>query len=319
VWNWLKQYVAYFKAMDEIEWSGLPALVDAEQRMRHATYYLDDHRRNLPQIGDTDAKVLVESDLPRETKMKRDPVMYDEQAGYAIYKDAEHYVVFGIQNQAHPIWMPYHCHDDVLSVYYSIKGEIILGDQGRYSYLKGTPIRDYFLSNAAHNTIVPTRLLGKRGGIELAHEVSWQREGDRDVFTAVLAGGAVTRVVNLRHGESRIRVVDTIVGDEDYTVLWNMGPDVMGLASKPTSSDHGSITHSWDLTTRSGRTLELAVRVHNDGGTRVRIAEGETHPQLGWYSSVRLTATPSKVIVIDLQVAGRAEVETRLAPTEIER
>lgn len=330
VWNWLQQFTTYLGSLKEMEWSGFQALAEAEKKMREATYYLYDHKRNMPQIGDTDATKLLESEIPSEGEGTRSPVMYDEQAGYAIFKDhLDRYLVFCIQNQAHPIWMPYHYHDDVLAVYYAYGGEIILGDQGRHSYWKGTPIRHYFLSNAAHNTIVPTRLLGKDAvrlgtrkvamaatiaSIRQAHEVSWQRDSDGEVFRGSLMGDKVTRVVELPNGAPRIRVLDTITDNEEYTILWHLGPDVSEVSELPSTPDGVSRTYAWDLTTRSKRKLEMRVTIRSNGTEKVGIVEGQRDPHLGWYSPARSVELPAKVIRIDLHVGNSASVETTVAP-----
>jgi hypothetical protein len=310
--DWLGQFVAYLGALDEMRWSGYPALVDAERRMGEAAYYLYDHGRNIPQIGDTDAQKLRKREIPREANERRDPVLYDDQAGYAVYKDTgKRYVVFRIQNEAHPIGMPFHCHDDVLAVYYSFGGEIIFSDPGRYSYDEGAP-RQYYLSSTAHNTIVPRELLWKKQYVKLAEEVSWQRELDRDVFSASLAGGRITRAVEVPRRASWIRVTDAMEGSGEYAILWHLGPDVVEVYEIPARNDALSATYAWQLITRSRRKFELRVGIHTDAlePHGVQIVQGQTEPYFGWYSPAQYVQAPARVIRIDLDVAGSARVTT---------
>jgi hypothetical protein len=310
VWNWLRQFTTYLGSLNGIEWSGYPALVDAERRMRDAMYYFYDHERNVPQIGDTDARTFEKKELPSDMTGRRDDVMYDEQAGYAIYKDRlGRYLVFCIQNQAYEISMPYHYHDDVLAVYYSHGGEIILGDPGRHSYGRGTPIRKHLISNAAHNTVVSTLSLGRRGEVERAQKVSWEREEDRDLFLGKLADGRITREVEIPRRSTWVGVTDTIVGRGRYTILWHMGPDVVDVLPSPSPSDTLSATYAWRLTTRSRRKLELKVAIYSDASEPPQI---QLVP--GWYSPAQHVQLPATVMRIDLVVREWAHVTTTVRP-----
>jgi hypothetical protein len=310
--DWLEQFVAYLGALDEIGWSGYPALVDAERRMGEAAYYLYDHDGNIPQIGDTDAQRLTKRELPREAGPQPDPVMYDDQAGYVIYKDRLRYVVFRIQNQSQPLLLPFHCHDDVLSVYYSFGGEIILGDPGRYSYDAETPERRYYQSSTAHNTIVPRELLGKKQDVRRADDVSWQRESEYDVFTASCDEGRFSRAVSVSRHRSSMGVTDWMKGQGEYTILWHLGPDVVRVFEIPARHATPSTSYAWRLITRSGRKLDMSVTVDSEPPVhpRVRIVEGETEPYLGWYSPGQYVHAPAKVIRIDVDVSGSARVTT---------
>ena len=320
VWNWLDHFARYLSGLEQQRWSGLPILVDAAHRMRESMYYLYDHGRNMPQIGDTDSTVLADDQIPAEQReQQQTAVRYDEQAGFAVLKDpvespSKRYVVFCIQSAGYPIRMPYHYHSDVLSVYFSYDGEIILGDGGRYSYTGGS-WRNYYLSNAAHNTIMPTRRLGDKSVTARATSVLWQNDNDIDVFTASHYGGNITRVVELPRDRPVVRVIDTIVGSGDVTILWNMGYDVADVSSLPNdwTPDSLSRTYRLELATAQGRRVDVAVRIDAEPpqhANEVSIVGAQKNPYLGWLSPSQHVARPAKVIRTDIAVQDQATVST---------
>lgn len=325
VWNWLRHYGEYLDALDAIEWPDLHVLVDAEKRMRSAMYYLYDHGRNIPQIGDTDARTVDEKHLMERTNPNGQHVLYDERAGLAIYKDQlERYAVFCIQNKAHGTVMPYHYHDDVLALYYAHDGEVILGDGGRYSYGKDG-FRDYYKSAAAHNTIIPTPLgfatallRASLREFRRAEEVAWRQENDRDSFSASLDGGLITRVVEFPRNRPRLEVFDMVMADGKHTILWHLGPDVVEVSRLPVDDapKGDARTHTWQLTTRSRRKFNLKVAIQSETPHEMDIIEGASDPYLGWYSPGQKVSVPAKVLKIVIDVKDWAGVGTTVSPED---
>ena len=230
--------------------------------------------------------------------------------------------VFCIQNKAHRIVMPYHYHDDVLGVYYAYNGEIILSDQGRYSYGKGR-FRDYFKSSAAHNTIIRTPeglatavLRASAHKIKRAEEVSWRHENDRDSFSASLDGGGITRLVEFPRRHPRIEVFDMVMDEGKHTILWHLGPDVTEVLQLPATSvsEHSARTYTWELTTRSRRKFEMNITIQGETSHDIKVIMGGRNPHLGWYSPSQKVLVPVKLIKIMLDVKDWAGVGTTVTP-----
>ncbi len=70
-----------------------------------------------------------------------------EQGKYGIYKDDKIYLFINNQDQF------FHSHSDGLSVELCVNGKDILTDSGTYNYNLDKPLRSYFRSTRAHNTV----------------------------------------------------------------------------------------------------------------------------------------------------------------------
>jgi hypothetical protein len=326
VWDWITQYVRYFRALKGFEWSGLENLEAAESKMNRASYYLFDHDGNVPQVGDTDMRRL-DKELLRSLRRPNMPeVFVDKRAGYAIYKDTEtqrgRYIVFSVPNAENPNDMPYHNHDDVLSVYYSHRGEIILGDQGRFSYGKNVN-RVYFKSAAAHNTVLPAWRLAVRRRVEsVASDVWVFEEKDFDVFTASLEHEQVTRTVRVSKDGMEVEVFDKIFDNGPYVVLWHMGADVDSVrridavgAQRVTPDSRTEF--SFELTTSRQRRFLLTISTDTGppaSENAIDVVSGLNTPMLGWYSPTHEQKVPIPVIKLNLDVRVEANVATTIKP-----
>lgn len=322
VWNWLQQDAAYLKSLEAAgRWHGLAELVDTERRMGRAAYYLYDHAGNMAQIGDTDAKIVGGADViaQDESRQTRNPVLFDEEAGLAVYKDPDlRYVVFGIQNTAHAPAVPYHCHDDVAAVYYAHDGEVILGDAGKYAYVE-SPLKQYYNSSAAHNAITRKQNLGafSHRTLRLAGDVSWTHEPGGESFSAKLDADSLTRRVNIPRERSDIEVVDLLAGTGPFVMLWNLGNDVTAVvaANRQLHADDGSTVYSWTLTTARDRVFDMRVSIHTRIRHAVAVVKGQQEPFLGWYSPAQHVSLPATVIQISLDVElGSATIITIVSP-----
>jgi hypothetical protein len=219
--------------------------------------------------------------------------------------------------------MALHSHDDLLSVYFSHAGEIILGDAGRYSYAPG-PQRDYFLSQRAHNTIVvsasltePPRLLGTR----LARSVEDRSTaGARRWFASLMtAGSECRRTVLVTDRANVVSVVDSIfprsegAAPEELAWVWNVGHDVTETKA---SRSEGRGLGEWTLATRRGQHVRLAVVVTESGAPTscdVDLIRGQQNPLMGWCSPRWGMMCPTTAIVIragrDRLLVVRTDIE----------
>lgn len=328
VLNWITRYVEYFRALEGFEWSGFAKLEAAQRKMSAAVYYMFDHGGNVPQVGDTGAK-RYNKRRPRSSRRSNMPeAIVDKRAGYAIYKDAEarcgRYVVFTIPNVEHPNKMPYHNHNDLLSVYYSHRGEIIFGDQGVFSYRNDENLR-YFKSAVAHNTVMPVSQFVKSRGSEVgrkATEVLVHEDDGIHLFTASFNKDKVTRVVRIPKNDVTVEVVDVILDEQPYVILWHMGCDVESIHRIETADTNrvnsdGLVEYGFELTTLRRRNFLLTILTNSgppESEEFVEVVSGLESPMLGWYSPGYNQKVPISVVVIRIDVHEFANITTVIKP-----
>ncbi|UCH84018.1 MAG: heparinase II/III family protein [Candidatus Latescibacterota bacterium] len=319
--RWLSDFADYLVSLPDLDWPDLELLLDRERRMHKMTYFLCDRRGRLPQIGDTDS-IKVDAVYWRRPPLSNNTAVFDKDAGYAIYKDPlraknRRYVVFRIIQDKPEL--PFHTHDDCLAVYYSWDGEVILSDQGRFSYTRSAT-QKYYKSMAAHNTVMPAKLLTFHGSRFYAREAWWKADRARCFFGASADQPSITRAVEIPAREPELRVFDTILGEEPYSLLWYIGSDVVSIdeqhhwVNESDSTDRWH-TYSWKLTTVRKRCFLLTVELscgQNDDDQMVHIIKGWEKPMLGWYSSGYNKSVPANLIRVDLNVNGFANVRTKI-------
>ena len=314
--EWLAQYVAYFESLAPYKPPIVASLASDESKMRSAAYFLYDHELELPQIGDTDAGVIVDEAFRSDGAGNE--VFFDVQAGYAIFKEDEEsvgkrYVVFSNQNDEFPPPLPYHIHNDALAVYFNAGGEVILGDQGRHSYSRNR-IRVYVMSVAAHNTIFPlSEIVPTKPGINRVNKTWVEESSKKVVFGATMASGNIERVVEIPAGGAGIRVKDKISASDTQVMLWNIGPDVATIDEGESKSSGDKRTYRWTLTTNKGQIFELRIEVKGQSfsaAKEVRTVKGHPDPYLGWYSAGFEQWEPSTVIVLEFKPIQQMQVMT---------
>jgi hypothetical protein len=307
--------------------------------MHSAAWYMTDHDGTIAQLGDSDS-VRVESRYPRlapATNRGRKTVLFDREAGYAIYKGNQsrgdrRYVVFANQNRRPELI--YHFHDDVLSVYYAYDGEVILGDGGKYEY-SATADRRFFVSPAAHNTVFPLQYLTARrvkNALFLADRTSAEtgRTGVSFFARVVHSSGNVNRTVFVpRHGGG-LEIEDRIVwppglnerhraaraGQQPlFSVqVWNLGPDVEYVTPVETGD---STRYEWVVTSRRGREFRMRISVRGgtaERGCAVELVRGSRTPVVGWYSPAMFVKRPAYAIVTTLRTDSEQTVLTKVEP-----
>ena len=164
--KWLLDNTAYLQSLRGKTDLNLARMEAIGRKMLVASYFLQDHQGRKPVIGDTN-EGEVEKRFRVQSTLDEDGVLFDRTAGYAIYKGNQiagdrRYVVFNIQNKVPDL--PYHFHNDALALYFNYDGEVILGDQGKYSYTWSED-RKYFVSLSAHNVVVPQVFLEPEAGM----------------------------------------------------------------------------------------------------------------------------------------------------------
>jgi hypothetical protein len=318
--EWLSQYVEYLASLPALTWNEFDELATIEKTMRGASWYLFDHRTNVPQIGDTDSRRLGEEALQRWPPAQT-ATLFDNESGYAIYKDlpssqSERYIVYCIQNMEFDTALPHHWHNDMLSVYYSDGGEIILGDSGRHSYSR-TKTRSFLMSLAAHNTVfLASMIVPKAPGIFLADRVWNEDAKGRAVFGAALRDDAVMRQVVVDDGGPSLRVEDEITLDESVLSLWHIGADVVRVnaVESPKNPSARKRRYTWILVTKSGDTFDLTLDIEGESlsppGSEVTLVEGQRNPFMGWYSPSYNVFKPAPVIKITIHPKDRIRIVT---------
>ncbi len=192
--TWLRDYTVYLKSIPNLNWDKLHKLEKFSQAMLEASYFLQDHHGYIPLIGDSDEQKVADRFVIKKTR-DTDGLFFDKESGFAIFKDHKRsrtmrYIIFSIQNRVPQL--PHHFHDDALAVYFNYDGEVLLSDQGKYSYTRSDD-RKYFVSCGAHNVVVPPSFLKpelslnlKRGafGIMLVNSPWFRSTSDRVVMGA---------------------------------------------------------------------------------------------------------------------------------------
>lgn len=319
--QWLSGFVPYLEGLD-LEWPLMRELANRERRMHEAAYYLCDHKMYLPQIGDTDVtRLATPPALSNETDVPEG--IFDKEAGYGIFKDnneSSHrrYVVFCVQNEEYQPGMRYHFHNDMMAVYYSYDGEVILSDQGRYSY-SNSPTRNYIKSNIAHNTLLPERFLTRPShAVYLAQKAWWQHLEDQVIFGAGLRGDLAKRLVTIPDDEPVVEVMDAIRDTVPYVVLWHIGPDVQSIGLRRQAISLGHARYEWELVTHRAARFDLTVEMQDADSTwshGVEIVRGQKNPLLGWYSPDYNVLWPVPTLLVTVDPKGDVEIVTRLRKT----
>lgn len=311
--NWLTEYVEYFNALTPFAAPTVQRLAEHQRKMAYAARYLYAHDYELPQIGDTDAEHFADERWRAEVD---EPVFFDREGGYAIYKGTgkdRRYVAFCIQNVDYEPVLPFHFHNDVLAVYLNVDGEVILGDQGRFSYER-TIERSYLMSVAAHNGIFPKSIIVPREpGIYLAKDVFEERDKNGVRFGAVMRDDVVRRTVRIPAGGGILVVEDEITDNENYYLLWYLGSDVVDIKETTRKRKVERRTYAWLLTTGSGREFELRIQIEGRNlyeTNEVTIIKGQERPRLGWYSSGYKRFESSSVIKVEFQAIDAIRIVT---------
>jgi hypothetical protein len=322
--DWLYQYTHYLKSLPNFSWSGLEDIKKTLNAMVDASYFMQDHKGNIPNIGDTDEEVVLDRFRLVNTT-DADGVYFDSEAGFAVYKDnieskMQRYIILNIQNQMHGF--PYHYHDDAMALYYSYGGEVILGDQGRYDY-SNTIERNYLNSQAAHNKVISTGSLYGRTGYthaaksrsyRLVTESNWLDEGDTISFSAKFTRfePRVTRKILIPKNAPHVKVVDYISGKFPVSLLWNIGPDVKSVSQRECTADENGIRYEWILKTKKKKQYLMSISASGqsaDDEVSMQIFEGSQDPMLGWYSPSYAKIEPSKTILLQFNPANPMVVE----------
>jgi hypothetical protein len=337
--DWLETFAEYLYRLPFLDETKVGRLFDYSSRMQETAWYLVDHRGLIAQIGDSDS-VLVGDRYPRldpATGETKKAVLYDEEAGYAVYKGNRdrgdnRYVLFAIQNRRPKLIS--HYHDDVLSVYFSCDGETILGDSGKYEY-SSTPERWYFFSPSAHSTVFPLEFVYKRrykNALFVADQTGCEETGGGVAFFArvVHTSGNVSRTVLIPKRGGAIEIDDKIVWPPGRTPgqrqkaegseplfsaqVWNIGPDVAKVEPVDTGEP---LRHEWLLTSFSAKQFRLRLEVSGDNaeaGHEVEQYVGSEDPIMGWYSPAMFVKRPSVSILLKLKPERELKVKTSVTP-----
>ncbi len=319
VLKWLEEIREYVHDLPGAPHDFVSEVDSVASGMRAAGYFLCDHAGRLAQIGDTDSMVVA-ADSAAAAPSDTASHFWDRIAGYAVFKGVgrdRRYVVMRIPLPG--VRWREHLHSDALGLWYSDDGEVILGDGGRYTYALG-PERDYFVSAAAHNTVLPRFAAQERVPSHFYRPVSSARNesnGHRARWWGVIAevNQRIAREVTIADGS--IVVVDSIQARDkrtenaQATVLWNFGGDVDRVALAA-SNDAG--TWSADVVTRRGRHVRVTLKARDSSGTqpRVRVIHGEESPLLAWYAPRWGARRPVWGIEVVIDTRPTAVLETRL-------
>ena len=134
--RWLDEIVEYAGDVPTVPRETMDVLGTTAASMLVAAYFLQDHGGNIPQISDSDS-TTADWFGPRYRRTNAPggaTMLYDWEAGYAIFKDrgwapVRRYVV--LRQSPARATMTYHRHDDALAVLVALDGESVLADVGQ--------------------------------------------------------------------------------------------------------------------------------------------------------------------------------------------
>jgi len=273
----------------------LPSLL---ARMHDKVWHLSDLRGDLPPIGDTEIvsaetvlrpirRALGEIASSRRARAlrrcpgsRRSPVLYDEEAGFAIFKETAprrggRYAVFRIQDRV-PLS---HVHNDALALFFQDRDVDVFCDSGKYSYNHDDPVRRYLTSRFAHNSAEPRNL--EIGDYVVACDRKRLATDLGPAFTAstwIASQRFAHRrtVVFPEKGPERMRVRDEMEGPQGYLLKWHLGAALClqpVAASARRGAQFTSMEHG------------IAIEIRADHDVVCRLGRARAGEPLGWRSA----------------------------------
>lgn len=192
---------------------------------------------------------------------------------------------------------PGHAHDDILAIQIAAGGHDVLVDAGTHTYLRGNPLRGYFVGARAHNTIIVDADHSARLG---SGPVPWCAG---PAVLRAAAGDDTLSWVSVRHGGyagggrdvcversvlavfgAFVLIVDRVTGTGTHTIetLWHLAADLDARI------DAGAVTAQ-----REG----FAVRIATTGiePASLTLHRGDDPVQPGWYAERYGALAPAPV------------------------
>lgn len=274
-------------------------------RMYNTGWYLTDLNGNYPPIGDSEvmpvsplkksaeANLLQIDSLPSLKWSQSTKILFDQESGYAIYKDTssspvDKYAVFNIQKTS-PIA---HRHNDAISLYFQLDGVDIFTDSGKYSYAVNDPLRSYMTSRYAHNTAEPINIRE----YVLTTSAAQIMEEDKLGFVASIDNAKINfkhqrKVLFPAGSEKMLQVFDSIESKSGFALKWHLGSDF--IVDKITVEQEELAFVFED--SRKG----IWIRIDSQHPVKAEIVSGLKEPHyLGWQSKKWGEVFPAKVLHI---------------------
>lgn len=244
------------------------------------------------------------------------PVIFPN-SGYVVLSAHRLHVVLDAGQLGYPS-IAAHGHADGLSFCLAVDGQWWLVDPGTYAYHTERRWRDYFRGSRAHNTLTfdgQDQSLSGGAFLWVKHAEVKLQSASRDCAGGQHASGSVRsaaghlhfRELTLDGQASRLLVRDRVEANAGtkVTASFHFHPDVSVRAD--------SVPGQW-IATRAGAAMHCVVRT--DSALAWRVAGGEQHPILGWYSERLYDKTPCLVLVGSVDKVASASFETEFTIAE---
>lgn len=246
-----------------------------------------------------------------QTKGNPDRNSFFPQSGHFVFRKREGAKEVYLHFDAAPLGylsIAAHGHADALSFILHVDGHPILVDSGTFTYHTHKEWREYFVGTLAHNTI---RVNGKNQAT-LAGPTMWRNhfhiqilDVSENAVSAVHDGYAKMGVSHMRKvlfdsEQNEFSVEDFLQGTENFQIEmpFHLHPEVRIL------EEQGSFL----LQTSGAR----SVRIFPDRRLHFRIAYGEEHPVLGWYSEHFGEKVKTGALYAELEVQKEIRLKTRI-------
>ena len=210
-----------------------------------------------------------------------------------------------------------HGHADALSFVLTVAGQEVFVDPGTYTYDHRDPLRDYFRSTAAHNTVVvdgqgqstmagPFLWSQKAGAVLESTETSASREqvvGSHDGYRRLVDPLTHRRSIELTKDSGTVTVVDSLEAKSAHRAAlhFHVAPD---WDVEPLGNNHFRLKNGT-------RSLELSM----DKSLTCETLQGSDSPLSGWSSPAYDVIAPIHTIIGRVAFEGSCRLLTTVEMT----
>lgn len=346
----LNHFAFPLRQLSDAQAAVAPGYQDKVEAMRDFLFYTLKPDLRLPLLNDTNTKNVSKNLLSEARASEREDLLFisthgEEGTSPALrsraFEDSGVYVM-------RSDWTPqaqylifdagsyggWHGHEDKLSIEMSAYGTHMITDGGAYRYSGDDLYRKYFVSSAAHNTVLVDRLGQSRRLLEhnrrpeRAYESEarngklWFSNDEFDFVSGIYRDGysnmaksdpgsyVIDRSVTHQRDIVYIKndyfvVADTLFGSGTHGVelLYHLPPEALAhILGK-------------SVTARYPNGATLNILTEGPGDRDVSIISGQGSPIQGWFSSADYEAVPAPAVSVSFKTELPATFYTVLAPS----
>ncbi len=283
--------------------------------LRAKSGVFDDKSRWL--LGDASAAAYERIDASRAFPLRR---AFPEGGYFILGEDFETPREVRLVADAGPLGylaIAAHGHADALAFTLSVAGKPILVDPGTFSY-SAQPLRRYFRSTAAHNTVV----IDDRDQSEYGGSFLWLEHANAVVETFRASGDEQTLTA---HHDGYRRLPDPVT--HRRTWRYTVGMAELGITDELACSAIHSVAIYWHfapecavvvegnsvIASRDGARVTIHCRDGSQATLQPEIVRAREEPPLGWYSDGFDSKEPAHTAVFAGQIQGNTILRTNIS------